>query len=140
MDVIELARNLGAALQEDERYLKYAEASKATQEDQALNEKVAIIQTLQAAYQGEASKPDADQAALQKIDEQFQSVYGEMMAMPSMQTFNEARNELDGLMNYITQILYLCINGEDPATCEPQQGCGGNCGSCGCDGDCSSCN
>ena len=37
------------------------------------------------------------------------------------------------MMHYITGILALCIQGEDPATCEPEEEhhhCGGDCSGC----------
>ena len=76
---------------------------------------------------------------MEKLEEEFQVTYQNLMASDTMLKMNNARSELDGLMNYITQILYLCVNGEDPATCEPQAGgcAGGDCGSCG--GGCGGC-
>ena len=38
MDIIEAARNLGAAIQQDERYKKYIEAKKANDADEELQE------------------------------------------------------------------------------------------------------
>ena len=35
------------------------------------------------------------------------------------------------LMNYLTGILAMCVNGEDPETCDPNaHNCGGECSSC----------
>ena len=58
MDVIAKARELGAALQQDERYLKLMEAQKANEEDTALNELIARIQLVQMSFQHEAQKED----------------------------------------------------------------------------------
>ncbi|MGN0446393.1 MAG: YlbF family regulator, partial [Acutalibacteraceae bacterium] len=84
----------------------------------------------------EASKPAPDQASLQALDQSFQTLYQQVMANETMQAANAAGQEIDSMMNYIMQILSLCVNGEDPATCEPkaQEGCGcegGDCSSCG---------
>ena len=56
MDVIAKARELGALLQQDERYLKFAEVQKANEEDKELNELIARIQLVQMSFQHEASK------------------------------------------------------------------------------------
>ena len=40
--------------------------------------------------------------------------------------------EIDEMMNYIVEILTLCVNGEDPDTCEPEEhSCSGSCSTCG---------
>ena len=56
MDVIAKARELGAALQQDERYTKLMEAQKANEADTALNELIAKIQLVQMSFQHEAAK------------------------------------------------------------------------------------
>ena len=57
MDVIELTRQLGAAIQQDERYLAFAKAKEANEKDEALNALMGEIQMIQMNYQMEASKP-----------------------------------------------------------------------------------
>ena len=56
------------------------------------------------------------------------------MQKPNMINYENTRRDLDELMNYIMQILAMCVNGEDPETCEPQMnegaGCHGSCSSC----------
>jgi cell fate (sporulation/competence/biofilm development) regulator YlbF (YheA/YmcA/DUF963 family) len=133
MDVIAKARELGAALQQDERYTKLMEAQKANEEDAALNELISKIQLLQMSFQHEASKEDRDEAKLQEYDTEFGQVYAQIMANENMRAYEEARAEIDKLMTYLTGILGMCLQGADPATCEPAQEheCGGECSSCG---------
>ncbi len=61
-------------------------------------------------------------------------VYTKFMTNEKMKAYEEARAEIDKLMNYVMQILGLCVNGEDPYTCEPEEehahDCGGECSSC----------
>ncbi|MBR2867979.1 MAG: YlbF family regulator [Clostridia bacterium] len=133
MDVIAKARELGALLQQDERYVALMNAQKANEEDQELNELIARIQLVQMSFQHEASKEDKNQQKLEAYDKEFGEIYTKIMANPNMQAFEAARSEIDKLMNYINGIFALCLQGEDPATCEPQQQheCGGECSSCG---------
>ena len=131
--VIAKARELGALLQQDERYLKFAEVQKANEEDKELNELIARIQLVQMSFQHEASKEDKNEQKLQAYDKEFGEIYTKIMANPNMQAFEKARGEIDELMNYINGIFALCLQGEDPATCEPKQpehNCGGECSSC----------
>lgn len=61
MDIIKLTRELGAAIQQDERYAKFQAAQKANEEDKELNELMGKIQLVHMSYQHEASKEDANE-------------------------------------------------------------------------------
>lgn len=131
--IIAKARELGALLQQDERYLKFMEVQKANEEDKELNELIARIQLVQMSFQHEASKEDKNEQKLQAYDKEFGEIYTKIMANPNMQAYEAARGAIDELMNYINGIFALCLQGEDPATCEPKQqehNCGGECSSC----------
>lgn len=134
MDLIQMARELGAAIQQDERCIALNLANKANEEDSELNDLMGQMQIIQMNYQKEADKQeDADQEKLDAYNDSFTKVYNQIMEKPAMQSFQVARHEVDILMKYITGILSLCVRGEDPATCEPEpeHECGGECSSCG---------
>ncbi len=134
MDVIAKAIELGALLQQDERYVKLMEAQKANESDTALNELIARIQLVQMSFQHEAAKEDKNEQKLEAYDKEFGEIYTQIMANPNMQAYEAARQEIDQLMQYINSIFALCLQGEDPATCEPPKHdheCGGECSSCG---------
>ena len=135
MDVIELTRQLGAAIQQDERYLKFAAAREANEKDPELLDLMGQIQLIQMNYQREAASEKLDSEKMSKYELEFNEVYGKFMENDKMKAYEEARNEIDSMMNYIMQILGLCVNGADPATCEPKEehNCSGSCGDCGCD-------
>ena len=133
MSVIELTRQLGAEIQKDERYLAFAAAKEANEKDEALNALMGEIQMIQMNYQMEASKEEPDSAKMQEFEAEFNAKYEAFMANENMQKYDEARAEVDSMMNYIMQILGLCVNGADPTTCEPEQhdhSCDGSCSSC----------
>ena len=91
------------------------------------------IQMVQMNYQLEASKEEPDSEKMQGFEAEFNELYGKFMANGKMQAYDAARTEVDEMMNYIMQILSLCVNGADPATCEPEKHdheCGGSCSSC----------
>ena len=133
MNVIELTRQLGAAIQKDERYLAFAAAKEANEKDEALNALMGEIQMIQMNYQMEASKENPDADKMKEYEEKFNDVYTKFMDSDKMKVYEAARAEIDNLMNYVMQILGLCVNGADPATCEPEQhdhSCDGSCSSC----------
>ncbi len=134
MSLEKLTRELGKAIQQDERYLAMQKAIEANEKDTALNELMSKIQLIQVSYQHEASKEEPDEGKMQAYDEEFRSVYAEIMMNENMRNYEIARKDIDDLMNYITGILAMCVNGDDPDTCDPTaHSCGGDCSGCHCD-------
>ena len=130
MDIIELTRQLGAAIQKEEAYINFHKAKEVNESDDELNALIDKIQLIHMSYQHEASKDDANEDKLAAYDKEFTEVYQQVMANPNMKAYEQAKAELDALMKQITGILTLCANGEDPETCEYQESCSGNCSSC----------
>ena len=134
MSLEKLTRELGKAIQQDERYLAMQKAIEANEKDTALNELMSKIQLIQVSYQHEASKEEPDEGKMKAYDEEFRGVYTEIMMNPNMQAYEKARQDIDELMNYLTGILAMCVNGDDPDTCDPTaHQCGGDCSGCHCD-------
>lgn len=134
MDVIALTRQLGAAIQQDDRYLAFIEAKKNNEADAALNALIGKLNLVQMNYQNESGKDTPDEAKLEGFDDEFRKLYAEIMVNDNMKAYEAARAELDSLMNYIVNLLSLCANGEDPETCEvkaEEESCSGDCTSCG---------
>lgn len=135
MDIIKMTRELGAAIQQDERYLRFTAAREANEKDEELMGLISQIQLIQMNFQQEASKgEEADETKIAAFNKEFEEVYTKFMTNEKMKAYEEARAEIDELMNYVMQILGLCVNGEDPYTCEPQKAeehdCNGSCSSC----------
>lgn len=134
MSLEKLTRELGKAIQQDERYLAMQKAIEANEKDTALNELMSKIQLIQVSYQHEASKENPDEGKMQAYNEEFGGVYTQIMMNPNMQAYEKARKDIDELMNYLTGILAMCVNGDDPDTCDPTaHSCGGDCSCCGSD-------
>ena len=134
MTVIELTRQLGAAIQQDERYAAYEAARKANEADDALNGLIGKINLVQMNYQNEAAKgEEANAEAMEGFAKEFEQLYREIMLNGNMIKFETAKNAVDAMMNEIMGILACCVDGQDPATCNPQEEhhCSGSCDSCG---------
>ena len=121
MDVIEITRQLGKAIQADDRYAKFVVAREGK------------MQLVHMSYQHEASKEDANEQKLEAYEEEFMGIREKIMANENMKNYEAARAEIDAMMNYIVGLLTECVRGEDPETCEPpkEHECGGECSSCG---------
>ena len=131
----DLTRQLGAAIQEDEMFKTFDAARKANDADEELNALMGKIQLIQLNYQQEAAKETPDDDKMQQFNKEFQEVYSQIMQNKNMEAFENARQAVDDTMNYLTGILAMCVNGEDPATCDPAaHSCDGSCSSCsGCE-------
>ena len=134
MDVIQAARMLGKEIQADPRYQEYAAAKQANDEDIALQGLMGILRILQMSYQNESDKDEPDEAQLEKWDMEFRRTYQDVMLNENMRKFEEKKQAVDDLMNYIVNLLSVIVNGGDPDTAEPAPANGG-----GCTGSCSSC-
>ena len=67
------------------------------------------------------------------LDEALKNV-SVMIEGKKRQSFGDDREKiktaLDEVVSKVNSILLMCINGEDPATCEPSN-CSGSCSTCG---------
>jgi cell fate (sporulation/competence/biofilm development) regulator YlbF (YheA/YmcA/DUF963 family) len=134
MNVIELTRQLGEAIQQDEKYIAFMEAKQANEEDMDLNAMIGKLNLVQMSYQNESGKDAPDEKKLEEMDNEFRQLYGDIMLNENMKRYEAKKQELDDMMNYLIGILSQCVNGADPATCEPvsESGdCTGSCSTCG---------
>ncbi len=131
MDIIQMARELGKALQQDDRYIAYMLAKQVNDEDTALQADINRFDELRAELNTIMSSENADHDKLRETDRELKEVYRKIMANKNMLVFNAAQKSLEGLVSSINEIISLCANGEDPDTCEPSSGCAGSCAECG---------
>ncbi len=130
MDIIAMARELGKAIQQDERYKRIDAAKKANDEDNNLQELIVKFNMKRSDLTNAMAQENKDSEQLTALDKELKELYQEVMSNPNMAEFNAAKVEVDGMMNFISEILYGSVNGEDPDSIEMHESCGGNCGSC----------
>ena len=131
MDVIEKVRELGALLQSDERYIKYHDAKLKNDNDEDLQNHIKEFNLKRVQLNSEMSKPDKSQEKLSALDSEIKSLYGNIMANENMNAFNNAKNDMDKLLEQINMVITLSANGEDPLTCPTESSsCSGSCSSC----------
>ena len=129
MDVIETARQLGVAIQQDGRYIALMKAKAKNDEDKELQDMIGKLNLIRMQYGSEAGKDDKDDKKLDELGKQFNELYEKIMRNENMDRYSKAKNEVDSMMNYINQILMMSVNGDDPMTAEPSS-CGGDCSGC----------
>lgn len=131
MDIIQAARLLGKAIQEDERYKAYHNAKIANDTDGDLQKLIGEFNLLRMQIDDEMTKEDSDKEKLKSLNEQLRKTYADAMVNENMQAYTKAKNELDEVVNRMNAIIELCLDGADPDTCEPADGCTGSCSTCG---------
>lgn len=137
MDIIKLARELGAAIQQEQDYLDLCKAKELNDADEELQKKIEAFNELMARGEAEAEKEDAD---LDALGAEIQDHYDDIMSNVNMARYNECKDKLDELMNKVVAILAASVNGENPMTFDPdamdedEHHCGGDCCHChGCE-------
>jgi len=131
MDIIEMTRELGKAVQEDGRYKAYMAAKEVNDSDEELQKLIGDFNLKRMNINQEMSNPEKSEERLKALDEELKSIYAQIMGNDNMIAFNTAQNELEQLIGDINQIITMCANGEDPETCQIQHGCSGSCSTCG---------
>ena len=131
MDIMEMARELGKALQQDDRYVAYMLAKQANDEDKELQEDIARFEDLRMNLGSAMSAEEPDSDNIKALDTELKSVYSKIRKNPKMIVFSGAQQALEKLVSNVQQIISLCANGEAPETCQmPESGCSGSCASC----------
>ena len=131
MDIIEMTRELGKALQQDERFIAYQLATQANDQDQELQNLISEFEGMRKELNYEITKDDKDTDRIKELDEGIKGHYQKIMQNPRMIVFTAAQKSLESLVTNINQIITMCANGENPDTCEPSSGCTGSCSTCG---------
>ena len=67
-NVVEMARELGHALQQDERYTRYLNATLENDKDEVLQDLIGRFNTLRVDINREISKSEKDQARIAQLD------------------------------------------------------------------------
>ena len=134
MDAIKAARELGKAIQADERYVRYNEAMKVNDADMELQELIGEFNLARqnVALEMSKSKEEQNKEKLDTQNKEMQRLYTLVMQNEHMADFTMAKADMDKLLHEINGIIALCCDGEDPDTCEVQAGgCSGSCSTCG---------
>ncbi|MBQ1389543.1 MAG: YlbF family regulator [Clostridia bacterium] len=131
MDIVELARQLGAAMQQDEVYVNMRTAEQASEEDKDLCELMEEYNTTRLAINYEASKADRDDSKMQELNKKMRSAYAKIMQNEHMKEYNAAKVKFETKLQAVLGIIQSSAMGEDPYTVNPETGCTGSCATCG---------
>ena len=132
MTVLEAVRNLGEAIQADERFIRFAKAKLANDNDSELQNLIGNFNVIRMNLEETMSAEERDEKKVQQLNEDLRKVYMDIMGRDAMVEYNASKMDLDSMLNDVNSVIMQCVDGADPKTVEPEaHSCTGSCDSCG---------
>ena len=111
-DAITMFKEAAAQLQREEAYLALEGTRKKNDEDEALQQLIGDFNLARIDLNSELSKSaDKDQDKVNELNVKVNQLYNDIMANESMAAYNEAKAELESVMNYVNAIINTAVNG-----------------------------
>lgn len=131
VEIIELAREIGRKIQDDERFIEMQIAKQKSDSDEVLQNAINEFNLKKLSINNEASKENVDQEKLRELNEQLRAIYNSIVSNENMIAANEKKDQLDEFVRRVTAIILQSANGEDPNTTDYQESeCSGSCSGC----------
>ena len=126
-------RELGKEIQKDPRFAALQAAAAVNDSDEALQAQMQELQLISLKYQQEATKDDeSDKDRIAELQEQYQKLYEDIMKNENMIKYSEAASEMEEMAQYISKMIGLFFDGQDPETCQiTPENCTHDCSTCG---------
>ncbi|MFR5874874.1 MAG: YlbF family regulator [Eubacterium sp.] len=126
-------RELGKEIQADPRFAALQAAAAANDADEGLQNQMQEMQLLSLKYQQEAEKgEEASQDRITELQNQYQDLYNQVMAGENMKNYSAAAAEMEQMAQFISSMIGLFFDGQDPETCQvPAENCTHDCSTCG---------
>ena len=117
MSVFEIARQLGEALREDEKYKTMEATRKAFEENEELQSRVRAYAALQKQIQEKAGTPSPDTREIEQLQEQANRMYSGIVGDPVYAAARLAEDEVNELMNAVNRTITYSMTGSLPDSC-----------------------
>ena len=131
MDPVEMARELGKTIQQDDRYIRYDLAKAKNDLDEELQAFIGEFNLKRINLNNESKRSEKDEDKISKLNDAINDLYEKIMGNESMKEYTEAKSQVDEMMEQITTILELTVRGENPDTAGlTGGGCSGSCAGC----------
>ena len=130
MDIIEMTRKLGVAIQQEEIFKNYIKAKAANDNDVELQDMIGQFNVIRMQLDQALSADEKDGDKVKELNGQLKDTYTAIMGRESMMNYNIAKGELDVLVNQINAVIEHTLDGDDPMTCDIASLCTGSCSTC----------
>lgn len=109
-----------------------AEARQKNDDDEELQNMIGEFNLVRLDLNNEMEKEDRDNERVKELDTKINQLYNGIMTSGSMLAYNEAKQNIKGLVNHVNAIVTAAVDGEDPTlVAEPVESCGPDgCASC----------
>ncbi len=126
MEILELAKELGKMIKEDDRAKKVDETKKIYAKDSALQQAVFEYNVQRSVLEQECEKETPDEEFLTSVNKRIKELYDTITTNPNYLAYEEAENALRMLMEEIDTVINNEILGETACTgsCSSCSGCG----------------
>ena len=132
MDIINLARELGAAIQQNEEYIDYKIKEQNVECDEALQKVIEEFNLKKVSINNEIGKENVDQEKIDELNNSIGELYNEIMQNENMKSYNESKQKFEEMLGKVSFIINSAAQGQDPYSidAEVETSCGGNCSGC----------
>lgn len=131
MNIIDLARQIGVAIQNDETYIRFRAAEQIVESDDKLQELIGEFNMLKMSINNEVTKNEQNSEKIAGLNEKCKAAYEQIMQNENMVKYNEEKKQLDSILVRVNTIIMKSVQGEDPMTADYNSQCGGSCETCG---------
>ncbi len=116
MDIMEMTRELGKALQADDRYIAYNLAKQVNDNDAELQQQINDFDRMRNELNAELCKEDKDTDKIKELDESIKSTYKKIMSNKNMVVFSAAQGALEALVAHepkdVERLVSFMYNGK----------------------------
>ena len=132
MDLITLAREIGAAIQQNEGYIHYKIKEQNVECDKELQSMIEELNLKKVAINSEISKETVNHEKIDELNTVIGELYNKIMQNETMKTYNEAKRKFEETLRKVSFIINSAALGQDPYTVDPESesGCTGSCSGC----------
>ncbi len=122
----EMAGELGQAIKLSREYIEYQAVKTVFEADKELQAAIGNFNLEKMAVMNEMQKEDdeRDEDKLKAHQDAMRAAYNEVMKHELMNKYNEAKNNLENMVNNLYAVINYHVTGKDP------NGCSGSCSTC----------
>lgn len=129
-ELVEKARELGVAIQDTDEFTAFIVAKTAADKSETLQDKLGQFNLKKLDLNRAIVADEKDAEKIAELNGEVKKLYEEIVSDPLMIAYSTTKDELDGVVRFILQIIQGSADGENPYEIE-EQSCSGDCSACG---------
>lgn len=127
MDLIELAKQFGEEIQNNEEYIKMKIAQQNLDIDEEFQKMLREFNEQKQRINDELAKEKPDNDLISELNRSVQDYYDKLMKNEKMIEYQKANKEFMDIMKTVNSIIMASVSGENPNMVD---GCSGSCSTC----------